>query len=247
MPSRLKLGYVIVALAGISVLGCGDDSGSSGDSAVGAGAGGANPPRTGSSGSAAAGRGASGRGGAGGRGGTTRGMMGQMCPMTEPSASESCMPAAGNCMFGTRICDCIAPGNTWACWDPSQCPTAVPAEQSSCPVVGMTCRPMRGNCTCRDTGWDCGNQFCPAAEPALGGQCEAGTGTCMYGARICDCISSTWSCWNPADCPMSPPADNAMCSARGMACMYPGGSCTCGNMSTWRCGRGVMNDNDAGI
>jgi hypothetical protein len=240
MFSRLKWGYVTVALAGFGLVACGDDSGSS-DDPVGAagtvaGAGGA------------AGRGVSGSG-ASGRGSAGRGMTGQMCPMTEPGLGETCVAARGNCMFGTRVCDCITPGNTWACWDPGQCPTAVPAEQSSCPVVGMSCDPMRGeSCTCRDNGWDCGNQFCPAAEPTAGGQCEGGPGSCTYGARICDCANDAWSCWNPADCPMpAPPADNAMCTSPGMACMYPGGTCTCGSMSTWRCGRGVMNDTDAGI
>lgn len=249
MLNPLKLSYVIGALAGFGLVACGDDSSSAGSEEIAGSSGSAG--RSGSGGRTFPGLGSGGLGGGAGRG---ININRQMCPMTEPSAGETCMAAGGNCMFGTRICDCITPGDTWACWDPSECPTSVPAEQSSCPVVGMTCRvagstmgPGGNNCSCTATGWDCGNQYCPPAEPAAGGQCEGARGSCMYGARICDCTSMAWSCWDPADCPMTPPADDSMCTAVGMSCMYQGGSCTCG-MTGWRCGRGVMNDTgDAGI
>ncbi|HKU39485.1 MAG TPA: hypothetical protein VJR89_15105 [Polyangiales bacterium] len=169
--------------------------------------------------------------------------------MAEPAMGETCMPAQGTCMVGTRICDCITPGNTWACWSPTDCPTAVPPEQSSCPVVGMTCSPTRGaSCRCTANGWDCGNQYCPPAEPALGTMCEGGDGACTYGARTCDCTNNAWVCWGAADCPNPPPADNSMCPLSGVNCMYEGGSCQCSGSRGWRCGRGVMNDPmDAGL
>lgn len=241
MFSPLRL-YLITLLFGILACG-GDDSASSANNVA---TGGTNAGRSGASGASNAGRGTgrfpgitAGRGAPGG----------QMCPMTEAEATGTCTPARGSCTFGTRTCDCIAGSNSWACWSPSDCPATVPAERSSCPVVGMTCMPGgRGNCSCTDQGWSCGNQYCPPAEPALGGMCEGGTGTCMYGSRICDCTGSKWVCWDPAkDCPNPAPADRAICSLTGISCQYPGGSCQCNAMSGWRCGRGVMNDEDAGV
>jgi len=241
--TRLELSYVMCAIVvGVGLLACGgDDKGSSQESAYGASAG--------RSGTSAGTSGASGRG----RGTAGAGLgifAGQMCPMTEAEATGSCTPARGTCMFGDRICDCITEAMAWACWSPSDCPTSVPAEQSSCGVVGMTCSPTRGtNCSCTATGWDCGNQYCPPAEPALGSACEGGTGLCTYGARTCDCDNSVWVCWNPTtDCPTLPPADRAACGLDGTVCEYEGGTCECNAMSGWRCGRGVMNDvEDAGV
>ena len=250
MDSRLKWSCVIVTIVGLVGVACGDDDGS------------ADEPNTALGGRFSVG----GSGGTGGAGGATgrgrgfgfggRGSFGQQCPMDEPAASETCTPAMGSCTFGTRICDCISGTNSWACWSQSDCPTSVPAEQSSCPVVGMTCSPMRGqNCNCTDSGWDCGNQFCPAAEPAVGGMCEGGDGECTYGARTCDCDSSVWSCWNRSDCPTEVPPRGATCAIDGMICPFMGGTCECtrsmmsGNM-TWSCGRGVTRpdpDADAGI
>jgi hypothetical protein len=242
MFSRITLTYITCAIVGVGLFACSSDKGSSpasvGSYGAGTGAG------SGRSGTSAGNASTSGRGSAG------RGLFGgQTCPMTEAEATGSCTPARGTCTFGERVCDCDGTAMTWACWSPGDCPTSVPAEQSSCGVVGMTCSPTRGaNCRCTSTGWDCGNQYCPAAEPALGSACEAGTGLCTYGARKCDCDNSLWVCWNPTtDCPIAPPPDRLACTLAGAVCEYEGGSCKCNGMSGWRCGRGVMNDEDAGV
>lgn len=251
LSHKTKLSFVSVTIAAIACMGlsaCGDDE-DGGDQVAGSGG------SSTAGGSAVQGAGRGGRGSVFGRGGSggraaSPFPAGQMCPMEEPSGGSSCTAARGTCMFGSRVCDCITPGNTWACWAPSDCPTTIPAERSSCSTVGMTCSPTRGsNCTCTSMGWDCNRQYCPPAEPANGEMCEGATGDCTYGTRKCECTSSKWACWDPAkDCPApAPPADNAMCTLAGVACMYEGGSCTCSAMNTWRCGRGVMNDTDAGM
>lgn len=241
MSNRLILRYVLFATCGWLLLACGDDKGSNTGSVGQAGT--AGKLTTGGSGGASgrsSARGTAGRGNPGG----------QTCPMTEADAAGSCTPARGTCMYdGGRVCDCISETMAWACWSPSDCPTTTPAERSSCSVVGMTCSPMRGvNCSCTAQGWNCGNQYCPPAEPVLASACEEGAGVCSYGARTCDCDSAIWACWAPAsDCPNPPPKDRAACPLKGVVCDYAGGSCECNGMSGWRCGRGVMNDDDAGV
>lgn len=237
MTSRLNLSYVTFALIGFGLLACGGDERSSdtGASTASASAGrsGTGPSRAGASGSSPG-----------------QGLFRtQMCPMTEAEATGSCTPARGSCTFGTRVCDCIEETMAWACWSPSDCPTAAPPERSACSVVGMTCEPAGSDCTCTAQGWDCGNQYCPPAEPALGSACEGGAGLCPYGARSCDCDNSVWACWSPAtDCPSPPPPDRSACALDGVICEYEGGSCECNGTSGWRCGRGVMNDTeDAGV
>jgi hypothetical protein len=188
-----------------------------------------------------------------GSAGSGTGVLGnqQMCPMTEAEATGTCTPSRGNCPFGERVCDCSNETMSWACWAPSDCPTTVPAEQSECSVVGMSCSPARGdNCSCTAQGWNCGNQVCPAAEPSAGSACEEGDGQCTFGARTCECEDDVWACWNPAtDCPAAPPLDDASCTIIGISCEYEGGSCDCED-SGWQCGRRVMNDppeEDAGV
>jgi hypothetical protein len=86
----------------------------------------------------------------------------QMCPATEPTNGGECTPGRGDCMFGTRICDCIRDSNTWACWDPADCPATPPENESPCDVVGMECEygggggPGGDDCDCEESGWDCG-------------------------------------------------------------------------------------------
>jgi hypothetical protein len=238
MNYRPKGVCLVLAIFGSVLIACGgDDSGSDTNTVATAGTAGRGlppvPSRTGSAGS-----------GSGIRGNA------QMCPMTEAEATGSCTPTRGNCPFGDRVCDCSSETMAWACWAPSDCPTTVPAEQSECSVVGMSCSPARGdNCTCTAQGWNCGNQICPAAEPALGGACQEGDGQCSYGTRTCECEDDVWVCWDPAtDCPAAPPRDQATCSLVGVSCEYEGGSCSC-RESGWRCGRRVMNDpeEDAGV
>jgi hypothetical protein len=188
-----------------------------------------------------------------GSAGSSSGIFGssQMCPMTEAEATGSCTPSRGNCPFGDRVCDCVSDSMSWACWATSDCPTAVPAEQSACSVVGMSCSLSRNDtCRCTAEGWDCGNVVCPASEPASGSACEEGDGECTFGSRTCVCEDDAWACWDPAtDCPATPPLDNSTCSILNASCAYEGGSCSCGE-SGWRCGRRVMNDppeEDAGV
>ena len=239
MNHRLQGVCLVFAIAASVLMACGgDDSGSDDNSQATAGETARSlppvPARTGSAGS-----------------GTSIWGNPQMCPMTEAEATGSCTPARGSCPFGDRVCDCASDTMSWVCWAASDCPTSVPAERSSCGVVGMSCAPARGEtCRCRADGWDCGNQFCPAEEPAVGGACEDGDGECTFGARTCECENDAWVCWDPAiDCPAAPPLDNAACSTVGVSCAYDGGRCAC-NESGWRCGRRVMNDppeEDAGV
>lgn len=240
MNHRLQGVCLAFAIIGSVLMACGgdDESSSSGNQATAGETARSLPPvpaRTGSAGS------------------STGGVWGnsQMCPMTEAEATGSCTPARGNCPYGDRVCDCISDTMSWACWALSDCPTTVPAEQSECSVLGMSCSPARGeNCRCTAEGWDCGNQVCPAEEPALGGACEEGDGECTYGSRTCVCEDDVWACWDPAtDCPATPPADESACSILNASCAYEGGRCTCGE-NGWRCGRRVMNDppdEDAGV
>jgi hypothetical protein len=183
---------------------------------------------------------------------------GQMCPAAEPENGDSCTPARGDCMFGTRVCDCINDTSMWVCWDPAtDCPATPPAQQDACELVGIDCEYDQGgqggeggqgnqfgqggnDCECTDTGWDCGVQFCPAAEPASASTCEPGDGECMYGARICECLndSDTWACWDPADCPTTEPAQQSACDPVGMECDYSatgGNDCDCEDTG-WDCG-----------
>lgn len=238
MNDRLPRVCLALAIIGSVLMACGgDDEGSDTSNVATAGTTARSlppvPARTGSAGSGISGFGNQ-----------------QMCPMTEAEATGSCTPARGNCPFGDRVCDCSSETMSWACWAPADCPTTVPAEQSACSTVGMSCAPARGdNCTCTAQGWNCGNQVCPAEEPTSGGACQEGDGDCTYGARTCLCEDDVWVCWDPAtDCPATPPADNSTCAIQNISCAYEGGRCSCG-ASGWRCGRRVMNDpeEDAGV
>jgi len=169
-----------------------------------------------------------------------------MCPASEPMNGGTCTPGRGDCMFGTRMCDCDNDTNVWACWDPADCPATQPAEQAACTVVGMACEyeeaagsGQGGNdsndCDCTATGWDCGGQVCPATEPTGGGACEGGDGTCSFGGgRVCDCDSQMWACWAESDCPATPPALESACTVPGMTCPFTGGECECEDEG-WDC------------
>ena len=246
MNSRSSTGLIIAGLV-FALSACGDDD----DPGTG------NTAGSGNSGRGGTGTGASGRGGTGGTGGTSAGSAGrdggtglpgqQVCPTAEPANGAACQPGRGDCMFGTKICDCLNESDTWVCWDPAtDCPTTQPAEQSACPTVGIECElpgaQGQGNddCECTAVGWDCGGQFCPPAEPAAAAPCDNGDGTCMYGTRICDCINQTdtWACWDPADCPATQPAEQAACDTVGMSCDYEpvgGNECDC-TAEGWDCG-----------
>jgi hypothetical protein len=172
------------------------------------------------------------------------------CPAAEPMSGSACTDMRGSCRFGARICDCVEDTNTWACWNPGDCPPMVPAEQAACTVVGMSCE-YRGagggggdECECEATGWDCGRQFCPPALPTVGSMCEGGDGTCPFGDTVCDCSERAWACWKPSECPASAPVESSACMTEGMVCPYGRGSCECDDKA-WDC-RGVPRG-DAGV
>ena len=180
------------------------------------------------------------------------GGMQSSCPMAEPTPGSACSEVRGECRFGGRVCDCTD-DDVWACWNPADCPPAVPVERAACTTVGMSCEypaMARGEdeseCECEATGWDCGRQFCPPVKPTLGGECENGDGTCTFGGDTCECVSRMWSCWAASDCPAAPPAENAACTINGMICPYgTTGRCRCDDTS-WEC-RGVQRASDAGV
>jgi hypothetical protein len=86
----------------------------------------------------------------------------QMCPASEPTSGSACTEGRGDCMFGARVCDCT--DDMWSCWDPADCPTMPPDEDSPCDTLGMECPydlggGNDGECDCEDTGWDCNGDF----------------------------------------------------------------------------------------
>jgi hypothetical protein len=168
----------------------------------------------------------------------------QVCPATQPAGGETCTGGDGACPYGGTTCDCTQDTDTWSCWNPSDCPTAQPADDSACPTAGMLCELPNGDCECEATGWQCSGQFCPEAAPAAGSACQGGSGVCTYGAQTCDCDSSLWVCWNPADCPATQPAEGggadggaSACTVIGMTCDYAGTECECED-DGWDCNTG---------
>jgi hypothetical protein len=135
------------------------------------------------------------------------------CPNTMPAQGATCVSAMGGfgggggggaCTYGATDCACT--NNAWAC---SSCPTAEPANMSTCTVDGETCTYDGGMCRCRHARgmgggmgggaveWECGGGMmtgpgmCPATQPGAGDLCVTGE-TCPYtadgGAMItCTC------------------------------------------------------------
>ena len=178
----------------------------------------------------------------------------QMCPAAVPANGSSCTPGRGDCTIGATTCACPEETQTWACWDPADCPATLPDERAPCDLVAMECeyQNAQGNgddCECTASGWDCGRQVCPATLPAAGGECEGGDGTCAFGSQVCDCRQRMWLCWDPADCPAAP-AHQAACSLERMICEYTGGECECED-GAWSCDdeliTGTGTDADAGV
>jgi hypothetical protein len=158
----------------------------------------------------------------------------QECPTSRPANGSACVPGRGECTIGPASCDCLDDTSKWICWEPSDCPSAVPAEASACTLVGIDCAYRTADagrsevdCSCTSAGWDCGRQVCPAAEPSAGGACESGDGVCTFGGRVCDCRSRAWVCWNAGDCPATQPPAATTCAVERMVCEYPQGDCDC--------------------
>lgn len=169
-----------------------------------------------------------------GDGGSIVGRGRQECPATRPSNGSACVPGRGECTIGAATCDCLDDTNKWVCWEPSDCPSAAPAEAAACTLVGIACSYRAADagrdeldCECSATGWDCGRQVCPATEPTAGSACSSGDGTCGFGGRVCDCRSRAWVCWNASDCPAAQPVESAACAVERMLCEYPQGDCEC--------------------
>jgi len=185
----------------------------------------------------------------------------QECPTSRPANGSSCVPGRGECTLGAATCDCLDESSKWICWEPSDCPSALPAEAAACTLVGIECSYREGDagrserdCSCTSAGWDCGRQLCPAAEPSTGGACESGDGVCTFGGRVCDCRSRAWVCWNASDCPAAQPVAASACAVERMTCDYPQGDCECtrggfdceGQRMPPRDG-GVRGDRDAAV
>jgi hypothetical protein len=158
----------------------------------------------------------------------------QECPTTRPANGSACVPGRGECEIGPATCDCLDDSDKWVCWEPSDCPSAAPAEMSACTLVGIDCSYREADagrnelpCSCTATGWDCGRQVCPAAEPVAGAACTSGDGTCSFGGRVCDCRGRAWVCWNASDCPTTQPVETSACAVERMLCEYPQGDCEC--------------------
>ena len=82
----------------------------------------------------------------------------QMCPATAPAPGGMCRTVFGECPYGAdKICDCADDTDTWACWNPADCPAMPPESQSACDPVGMECEydDLMMDCDCTSQGWDC--------------------------------------------------------------------------------------------
>jgi hypothetical protein len=196
----------------------------------------ASSPSTGSvsDGSTSAGGADGSRGFPRGDGGGAVGRGRQECPTSRPTNGSACVPGRGECTIGPATCDCLDETSKWICWEPSDCPSALPAEAAACTLVGIECAYRQADagrneldCSCTSAGWDCGRQLCPPAEPSPGGTCESGDGVCTFGARVCDCRGRAWVCWNASDCPASQPLTGTACPVERMLCAYPPGDCEC--------------------
>jgi hypothetical protein len=187
-----------------------------------------------------------------GDGGSILGRGRQDCPATRPSNGSACVPGRGECTLGAATCDCLDDSSKWVCWEPSDCPSAAPAEAAACNLVGIACSYREGDagraeldCSCTAAGWDCGRQICPPTEPSAGGACTSGDGTCSIGGRVCDCRSRAWVCWNASDCPATQPTNATACAVERMVCEYPQGDCECGRAG-FEC-EGQRTPRDGGV
>jgi hypothetical protein len=81
------------------------------------------------------------------------------CPVTQPQAGSPCasLLGASGCGYGRRVaCSCSSEMQTWACWDPDECPKDKPAEDSECgEPIGKSCFYSAAACECASTGWRC--------------------------------------------------------------------------------------------
>ena len=81
----------------------------------------------------------------------------QGCPDSEPHTGASCTTLFGapECEYTARLCHCASEAQTWACWNPSDCPRREPDEAAECQLIGMTCEYSDVRCECFPDGWRC--------------------------------------------------------------------------------------------
>jgi hypothetical protein len=82
----------------------------------------------------------------------------ESCPPTEPQPETACTSLLGapDCSYGRQVaCHCSGEAQTWACWDPANCPKGRPDDAAACDPVGMACRYAAKSCECYTAGWQC--------------------------------------------------------------------------------------------
>jgi hypothetical protein len=81
-----------------------------------------------------------------------------VCPEAEPPPETQCTSLlnAATCTYGSNVaCHCAQEAQTWACWNPADCPNRKPERDSTCASLGMTCGYGSDACECLSTGWRC--------------------------------------------------------------------------------------------
>jgi hypothetical protein len=80
------------------------------------------------------------------------------CPETQPEPDSMCTPLldAADCSYGRQTaCHCAGEAQTWACWDPANCPKQQPDDASACDPIGSSCHYASKRCECFARGWQC--------------------------------------------------------------------------------------------
>jgi hypothetical protein len=81
------------------------------------------------------------------------------CPVTQPQAGTACasLLGASNCGYGRNAsCNCSSEMQTWACWDPDDCPKDRPDDGAECgEPIGKSCVYSAATCECGSDGWSC--------------------------------------------------------------------------------------------
>lgn len=84
----------------------------------------------------------------------------ETCPDAQPEAGAPCSSLldAAACSYGRQLtCHCSGETQSWACWDPADCPRERPDDDDACEAIGMACRYAAASCECFSHGWTCSN------------------------------------------------------------------------------------------
>jgi hypothetical protein len=82
----------------------------------------------------------------------------KMCPPLQPEPNSTCtsLLGAADCSYGRQVaCNCGGETQTWVCWNPADCPSDRPDDESQCNPLGMACRYDGATCECFTPGWQC--------------------------------------------------------------------------------------------